>query len=63
MLPTAKLTEEGVLLARVGKRVPLAELSEHHAAEHAWIAPGGELVAIGRIEDGTGRVVRGFTAR
>ncbi len=64
VLPTATLTEPGVGHARAGRKVPLEDLSTTGAqGEHAWLAPDGALVAIGRVEDGAGRVVRGFTAR
>jgi tRNA pseudouridine55 synthase len=60
VLPTATLTEMGVLHARAGRRVPLDDLGMTEAGEHAWLAPDGALVAIGRIEDGSGKVTRGF---
>ncbi len=62
VLPTATLTEAGVGHARAGRKVPLEDLSTQDPGEHAWLTQSGALVAIGRIEDGAGRVTRGFTA-
>ena len=56
----APLTETGVAHARAGRRVPLDDLGTNDDGEHAWLAPDGTLVAIGRIEDGSGKVTRGF---
>jgi len=63
VLPTCTLTEAGVQHARAGRAVPLDDLASRDDREHAWLAPDGELVAIGRLDGGVGRVVRGFTAR
>jgi tRNA pseudouridine55 synthase len=60
VLPTATLTEAGAVHARVGRKVPLDDLWPNDAGEHAWLAPDGALVAIGRIEDDAGKVTRGF---
>jgi len=54
-LPTAKLTEEGARRARLGQRLRLADFTEappigEGAAEEAaaaWLAPEGNLVAVG----------------
>jgi tRNA pseudouridine55 synthase len=59
-LPTVTLTEAGVAHARAGRRVPPADLSSHAPGEHAWLTPDGSLVAVGSIQDDSGRVVRGF---
>ena len=63
VLPTCTLTEAGAAHARAGRAVPLADLGTTAEGEHAWLGPGGELVAVGRVESGQGRVTRGFTAR
>lgn len=62
VLPSATLDEAGVAHARAGRAVPLTCFSPHteSASEHAWLAPDGALVAIGRIALGVGRVTRGF---
>jgi tRNA pseudouridine55 synthase len=61
VLPTTTLTEAGVSHARAGRRVPIDDLGTSTAGgEHAWLAPDGTLVAIGRIEEGAGKVTRGF---
>jgi tRNA pseudouridine55 synthase len=60
VLPATTLSETGVGHARDGRRVPLEHLGTTEAGEHAWLAPDGALVAIGRIEDGSGKVTRGF---
>jgi tRNA pseudouridine55 synthase len=60
VLPTCTLTEAGAAHARAGRRVPPTEMSTDAEGEHAWLAPDGALVAVGRFEDGAGRVTRGF---
>ena len=60
VLPVCTLSDAGVVHARAGRRVPLEDLSTGAPGEHAWLASGGDLVAIGRVEDGAGRVTRGF---
>jgi tRNA pseudouridine55 synthase len=60
VLPTCALTEAGVTHARAGRPVPPGDLGTLDEGEHAWLAPDGALVAIGRVEGGAGRVVRGF---
>jgi tRNA pseudouridine55 synthase len=60
VLPQATLTEAGVAHARAGRKIPLDDLGTNDAGEHAWLAPDGALVAIGRIEEGAGKVTRGF---
>ncbi|HEY1957142.1 MAG TPA: tRNA pseudouridine(55) synthase TruB [Polyangiaceae bacterium] len=59
-LPTCTLSEAGVAHARAGRAVPLADLGTNAPGEHAWLAADGALVAVGRIEEGAGRVTRGF---
>jgi len=59
-LPTATLTDGGVSHARAGRPVPLSDLSTATLGQHAWLAPDGSLIAIGHVEDGVGRVTRGF---
>lgn len=60
VLPSTMLTAAGVLHARAGRKVPLEDLGTNDTGEHAWLAPDGALVAIGRIEEGAGKVTRGF---
>jgi len=60
VLPKTTLTEAGVLHARAGRKIPLEDLGTKDEGEHAWLAPDGALVAIGRIEEGAGKVTRGF---
>jgi tRNA pseudouridine55 synthase len=61
-LATVTLTEAGATRARLGQ--PLAD--EHFTAQPpseapaAWLAPDGELVAVGASKDGRQRVLRGF---
>lgn len=68
VLPTATLTDAGVTHARAGRAVPLADFSGPPPTsptdpDFAWLAANGVLVAIGRIENGAGKVTRGFTPR
>lgn len=61
---TRLLTEEAVVSARQGKRLR-PELASPSCCEQlsAWLAPDGELVAIGlSLLDGTHQVVRGFVS-
>jgi tRNA pseudouridine55 synthase len=60
-LPVVTLTTDGVAHARSGRRVPPTDMSDTSAGERAWLAADGALVAIGRVDDGAGRVVRGFS--
>jgi tRNA pseudouridine55 synthase len=69
-LPEVQLTEAGARDARFGRAVRAEDMSggasdEKFAGEkrpRAWFDLEGRLVAVGeRNEDGTGRVVRGFT--
>jgi tRNA pseudouridine55 synthase len=62
-LPTVTLTLAGVAHARAGRAVPESELSSSSTGDHAWLAPDGQLVAIGSLEGGVGRVRRGFVPR
>ncbi len=60
-LPVIMLTDIGAAHASAGRKVPLDDMSAVAAGEHAWMDAEGHLVAVGRIEDGAGCVVRGFT--
>lgn len=59
-LPVCTLSEAGAAHARCGRGVPLEDLSTGAPGQHAWLAPNGDLVAVGRIENDVGRVTRGF---
>lgn len=59
-LPVATLTALGKEHARVGKPVAAAELSTRVSGPHAWLDELGDLIAIGEVVDGVGRVRRGF---
>ncbi|MGH7440722.1 MAG: tRNA pseudouridine(55) synthase TruB [Polyangiaceae bacterium] len=59
-LPVAHLTEAGEREARHGRPVPPAEMDVQYEGDAAWLSPDGQLVAIGRIDAGQGRVVRGM---
>ena len=64
-LPTARLSETGARDARHGRAVLATDLEGEGSllAPCAWLDPGGELVAVGQIEEGgRGRVLRGFGA-
>jgi tRNA pseudouridine55 synthase len=64
-LPTARLSETGARDARHGRAVLATDLEGEGSllAPSAWLDPGGELVAVGQIEEGgRGRVLRGFGA-
>ena len=60
VLTVVTLTPAGVEHARAGRRVPLDQMSSSGAGDHAWLDAAGKLIAIGTIEDGAGRVTRGF---
>jgi tRNA pseudouridine55 synthase len=63
-LPVVRLTEVGVREARHGRAVPAAEMSGATEGAAAWMSPGGEVVAIGEVDnEGRGRVVRGINQR
>lgn len=63
-LPVSRLTDAAARAAAQGKRVPSTEIAEPHGAPSAWLDPSGRLVAVGEVlEDGSGRVLRGFPAR
>jgi tRNA pseudouridine55 synthase len=63
-LPVAQLTLAATLDARSGRSVdPAAFTPPLGEGPHAWIDPEGALVAIGALENGVGRVVRGFQPR
>jgi tRNA pseudouridine55 synthase len=59
-LPVVTLTALGREHAKVGKPVALTELSSAPRGAQAWLDEAGELVAIGEIDEGVGRVRRGF---
>jgi tRNA pseudouridine55 synthase len=60
-LPVVRLTEAGTHEARHGRAVPAEEMAPHVEGDAAWIEPGGDLVAIGKLgDDGRGRIVRGM---
>jgi len=61
-LPTTRLSAEGVLLARQGKRLTTEHATPTEIGQvSAWLAPDGSLIALGMTcEDGSLRVVRGF---
>jgi hypothetical protein len=60
----AQLTLAATLDARSGRSVdPAAFTPPLGEGPHAWIDPEGALVAIGALENGVGRVVRGFQPR
>jgi tRNA pseudouridine55 synthase len=63
-LPEARLTESGVRDARFGRAVRAEDfVTGAVKGPLAWLDAEGRLVAVGeRMEDGTGRVVRGFVA-
>ncbi len=60
VLPSATLTAVGITHARAGRRVPLEDFSTRHDSDFAWLSPEGSLVAIGHIENGEGKITRGF---
>jgi tRNA pseudouridine55 synthase len=60
-LPMVQLTSPATLDARAGRPVdPAAFTPPLGEGPHAWLDPEGVLVAIGTLENGFGRVVRGF---
>ena len=65
VLPAARLTESGAVDARHGRPVRPCDIEPSSPATrgfHAWLDADGQLVAVGTIDDdGTGRVVRGFS--
>jgi tRNA pseudouridine55 synthase len=62
-LPHCQLTETGLRRARHGQRLAEDDFDSPPAGDFtAWLAPTGELVAIGRLtKDGDFQVERGFT--
>ncbi|MBK6690843.1 MAG: tRNA pseudouridine(55) synthase TruB [Myxococcales bacterium] len=58
-----QLTERGEADARAGRPVQPADLSAACEGPRAWVAPGGDLIAIGHLVEGVGRVLRGFRTR
>jgi tRNA pseudouridine55 synthase len=60
-LPVLRLTATGVAHARSGRPLPLADiLGTALPGPSAWVDDSGTLVAVGEIDDGHGRVIRGF---
>jgi tRNA pseudouridine55 synthase len=60
-LPGARLSDAGARDASFGRPVRIDDLGTSAPGPHAWLAPGGRLVAVGAIaEDGAGHVLRGF---
>lgn len=59
-LPVTTLTALGLERARVGKRLAPEDLGTSGEGPHAWLDGERRLVAVGTLEDGTGRVLRGF---
>jgi tRNA pseudouridine55 synthase len=60
-LPVAHLTPPATLDARAGRAVdPTAFTPALGEGPHAWLDPEGALVAVGALEAGVGRVIRGF---
>ena len=63
-LPVARLTERGAVDARHGRRVGPGDIGAVASGVCAFIGPGGELVAVGEVDQaGCGKVVRGFGCR
>ncbi len=63
LMPTARLTDAGVVDARHGRVVKPADVSAPGAGVSAWLDAKGELVAIGDVDDeGAGRVRRVFVS-
>jgi tRNA pseudouridine55 synthase len=63
VLPVARLTAVGARDARFGRAVRAPDLDGGAAdgGASAWLDPDGVLIAVGmRLDDGTGKVVRGF---
>jgi tRNA pseudouridine55 synthase len=59
-LPVVRLTQAGTREARHGRPVPAGEMDPSREGDAAWLSPEGQLVAIGRLDAGQGRVVRGM---
>jgi tRNA pseudouridine55 synthase len=60
-LPVAQLTHDGATDARHGRAVFIGIQTR---GPQAWLAPEGDLVAIGEVDDeGRGKILRGFTGR
>lgn len=61
-LPTNILTEGGTERARQGKRLTREDFTKlsNHPGTGAWLTAQGQLIALGRPEGATFRVVRGF---
>ncbi|MBX3231614.1 MAG: tRNA pseudouridine(55) synthase TruB [Labilithrix sp.] len=60
-LPVTVLDDDGVRAVSYGQRVAPAQMRDPHRAPSAWLDQSAHLVAVGEcLEDGTGRVLRGF---
>jgi tRNA pseudouridine55 synthase len=59
-LPTATLTTKGTADAKNGRPISLEDIHPQAPTPHAWLDESGALVAIGEIQEGVGRVLRGF---
>jgi tRNA pseudouridine55 synthase len=60
-LPVARLTEVGARDAHHGRPVQPADIDAPALGPCAWLAPRGDLVAVGELDaSGVGRVLRGF---
>lgn len=61
-LPVAQLLEGAVKRTRAGQPLVVGDFSAPpvDAGVSAWMTPGGQLVALGEMRDGTPMVVRGF---
>ncbi len=61
-LPLGRLTDEGVVRARQGKRLEAADFTElpSGSAAAAWLDATGALIAVGQEDEGTYKVLRGF---
>lgn len=61
-LPSATLSERGLVDARCGRPVRLEDFSARTDGPTAWLSPSGALVAIGQVDGEVARVLRGFAA-
>jgi tRNA pseudouridine55 synthase len=59
-LPVARLTGTGARDAAHGRRVQAEDIDAPSPGPCAWLDERGVLVAVGEIEEGRGRVIRGF---
>jgi tRNA pseudouridine55 synthase len=59
-LPAITLSDSGVLDAKNGRPVALADMSQKTKGPCAWLDGSGALIAVGEIVAGAGKVLRGF---